>query len=340
MTTKEDVRSHYKLFHHIFLYITENCQLRCNHCYMGSRIEDGIDMPYKKVVKIMNYCRRLGAENITFVGGEPTLHQEFSNIIDCAVDLGFNKIYVDTNGLQINKLKLISPKKINYIRVSLDGPNEEIHDKIRGKTTFNKTIQSIKDLIRIGHSVAITSTVFQFSIHKALSLLPLADQLGVSLLNYHVFSEEGRGVAKPHLSIIPEDWINFYESLKAIKHKYKTSIWYPPAWATTENIQEYITQGYRGCLGCTLDRLSIFPNGKCYVCSVLFDTPYNFGTITDNEFILNKEKNEFEMFTKAIFNVSEPWLSGCPAERILEEQGARKNSDEYISICRCWKSQI
>lgn len=338
MIRKNDTRSHYRTFHHIFLYITERCQLRCNHCYMGDRLEKAVDMPYEKIINTMNYCRRLGAENITFVGGEPTLHCDLSDIIDGAVELGFNKIYIDTNGLQANKLKSISPEKISYVRVSLDGASADIHDQVRGKGTYDKTIQSIKELIKVGHKVAITSTIFQFNIHDALDLLPLADILGVSLINYHVFSKEGRGVTKPHWLVNPKDWIHFYESIEEVKHRYQTSIWYPPTWATSQKIKEFVKQGYRGCLGCTLDRLSIFPDGTCYVCSVLFDKPVHFGFITDDGFVLNKECNEFEIFTKAIFGACEPWLSGCPAEIIIEEQG-KKNNSGLISICRCWKSQ-
>ncbi len=339
MIKVNDARSHYRTFHHIFLYITERCQLRCNHCYMGKRLESGVDMPYDKVITTMNQCRRLGAENITFVGGEPTLHHNFSDIIDCAVDLGFNKVYVDTNGLQVNKLKSISPQKITYIRVSLDGASAEMHDQVRGKGAYEKTIRSIRELVEIGHQVAITSTIFQFNIHEALSLLPLADQLGVSLINYHVFSEEGRGVEKAHWSLAPEDWIDFYESVEEIKHLYQTSIWYPPTWATPQKIKEFVKQGYRGCLGCTLDRLSIFPDGTCHVCSVLFDKPFYFGVMTNEGFVLNKEHNEFEIFTKALFSDCDPCLSGCPAEKILEGQGKRKTPPKLISICRCWKSQ-
>lgn len=340
MQRKDKARSHYRTFHHVFIYITERCQLSCNHCYMGNRLDRPMDMSYEKTVNIMGYCRRLGAENITFVGGEPTLHDDLPQIVNYAVKLGYNNICVDTNGLLIEKLKLVSPESFTFIRVSLDGASAETHSQVRGEGTFEKTISSIEELVVLGYKVAITSTISQCNIHEALNILPLADRLGVSLVNFHVFSEEGRGITKSHWALKPQDWIDFYESIEKVKHKYSTSIWYPPTWTTSQKIGKFVAEGYRGCLGCTLDRLSIFPDGTCYICSVLFDKPFYFGTMTDEGFVLNKNNNEFEIFTEAIFGACESWLSGCPAEKYLEEQGKKKTSSEFISICRCWKSQV
>lgn len=340
MRLKLDERSHYRTFHHIFMYITERCQLRCNHCYMGSRLDKATEMSYETVIRNMTYCRNLGAENITFLGGEPTLHTELPLIIDNAIKIGFTKIYIDTNGLDIQRIKIIAPDKITYIRVSLDGASEKTHDQFRGEGTFRKTIKSIKELIAAGYRVAITTTVSQCNINEALNILPLAERLGISLINFHVFSEEGQGIANPHWSLDPQDWIQFYESIENIKDNHRVSIWYPPTWTTLQKLNRYVDEGYRGCLGCTLDRLSIFPSGECHVCSVLLDKPFYFGKITDEGFILNKNQNEFEIFTKSVFQASKPWLSGCPADKYLEEQGKKKMPSKLISVCRCWKRQI
>jgi len=336
---KDRTRVHYRTFHYVFLYITERCQLRCNHCYVGDRLDRGLVMSYERSVSIMNHCRRLGAEHITFLGGEPTLHPDLPRMVDHAADIGYDKVYIDTNGLLVQRLKRIPPEKLYYIRVSLDGATAETHEKVRGAGTYEKTLQCIKELISAGYRVGITCTIFQFNIYEAPDLLDLADELGVSLVNYHVFSEEGRGIAYPHWSLAPQDWIDFCGFLETAKHNHRTSIWYPPTWATLKELDQYVAEGYQGCLGCSLDRLSIFPDGVCYVCSLLFDEPVHFGIMTDQGFILNRERNEFEMFTEAIFTASEPWLSGCPAERVLDKHGKRRTPPELVSVCRCWKSQ-
>lgn len=338
--TKDRTRTHNKIYHNIFLYVTERCQLRCNHCYMGSRLESSIDMSFDRSIFIMDYFRKLGAEYITFVGGEPTLHSELPKMVDYASNSGYEKIYIDTNGLSIKRILNISPDKLAYIRISLDGIKAETHELNRGSGTFAKTIESIKILVENGYQVGITFTVFKFNIHEALKLLLLAEELGIKLVNYHVFSEEGRGVERINWSVSPYEWIDFYEQLELQKNNFNASIWFPPTWSSPEKIGQYLQEGYRGCLGCYIDRLSIFPNGESYICSVLFDEPIYYGKISEEGFSLNRNENEFEMFINAMLSAHEGWMSGCPAEKILEKHGKNKTPQNLISLCRCWKSQI
>ena len=79
MNAQDDriVRAYSRRFHNIYLFITESCQLRCGHCYMGGRLDRGWTMPYEKASTVMDRCRRLGAEYLTFVGGEPPFIQTF-----------------------------------------------------------------------------------------------------------------------------------------------------------------------------------------------------------------------------------------------------------------------
>lgn len=336
---KDRSRVHYRRFHNIYLYITERCQLRCGHCYMGDRLERGLNMPLKKVKRILDYSRRLGGQYITFLGGEPTLHPDLPEMVDHALELGYSQVMINSNGLLERTIDRIAPDKLHYISFSLDGATAETHEKIRGRKTFPKTVGCIRRAVEAGYSVRIICTISQVNVHEADSMLSLADELGIHMVNFHVFSEEGLGVGKSDWSLSPQEWIDFYEHLENVKSDYRTSIWYPPTFATRERLSRYVEEGYQGCVGCSLDRLSIFPDGRCYVCSVLFDEPRHFGVLTDHGLELNKNGNEFELFTSAMFSAEEPWLSGCPAERVLDRQGKRQSPPHLVSICRLWKSQ-
>jgi MoaA/NifB/PqqE/SkfB family radical SAM enzyme len=336
---KDRTRIHYRRFHNIYLYITERCQLRCGHCYMGDRLERGLVLPFEKAASIMEYCRRLGGEYITFLGGEPTLHKDLPRMVDHALDLGYIQVMINSNGLLERTIDRIAPEKLHYISFSLDGATAAIHDRIRGEGTFEKTVGCMRRTVEAGYAVRIITTISQINIHEAAALLELADDIGVNMVNFHVFSEEGRGIANPGWSLTPEEWIHFYEYLETIKHEYRTSIWYPPTYATRDRLPSYVGEGYRGCVGCSLDRLSIFPDGRCYVCSVLFDMPYHFAKLTDEGLELNRDCNEFELFTAAARKADEPWLTGCPAEAVLNQQGKKNTPDHLVSMCRLWKSQ-
>jgi MoaA/NifB/PqqE/SkfB family radical SAM enzyme len=334
-------RIHYKRFHNVYLYITERCQLRCGHCYMGDRLERGLMLDFDEAAGIIDRCRTLGGEYITFLGGEPTLHPDLPRMVDHALAAGFQQVMINSNGLLERTIDRIAPEKLHYISFSLDGASPDTHDAIRGDGTFAKTVPCIARTVAAGYAVRIICTVSQRNIDDAEAMLELADELGVAMVNFHVFSEEGRGIANAERwSLQPREWIAFYERLERIKGNYRTSIWYPPTYATHDKLERYVEEGYRGCVGCSLDRLSIFPDGRAYVCSLLFDEPMHFAVMTPQGLRLNREQNEFELFTEAVFQAGDqPWLSGCPAERVLAHNGRPESSDELVSICRLWKSQ-
>jgi molybdenum cofactor biosynthesis enzyme MoaA len=330
------IRAYTRRFHNIYLFITERCQLRCGHCYMGERLDRGLTMSYERASSIIRYCHRLGAEYMTFVGGEPTLHPELGRLIEEASTTGYRKVMVDTNGLSVGPLSRIAPEKLYYVRVSIDGGSASTHERVRGPNTFEKTLQGIRTLRELGHQVRITCTLFRFNRHEIAQIMRLASELGVLVLNFHSFSEEGYGCANRDWSMSPEEWVETCGVIEDLKPRFALAVRYPPTWVKTKDLAKYISRGYRGCLGCSLDRLSIFPDGRCYVCSMLFDTKLNFAQMADSGMQLNKEANEYELFTAALLQAPEPALSGCPAEAVLKNQQV----DGFVSVCRLWRTEI
>ena len=336
---KDRTRVHYRRFHNIYLYVTERCQLRCGHCYMGDRLERGLILPLHKALQIMEYSRRLGGEYITFLGGEPTLHPHLPEMVDAALGMGYRQVMINSNGLLDRRIARIAPEKLHYISFSVDGSVAATHDAVRGAGMFDKTMACLRKTVQAGYEVRIITTISQLNINEAAAMLELADELGVKMVNFHVFSEEGRGIANPHWSLTPDEWIAFYERLEEIKDDYRTSVWYPPTYATREKLGQYVESGYRGCVGCSLDRLSIFPDGRAYVCSVLFDESVHFATLSERGLAINKGINEFDLFAEAMASAPEQWLSGCPAEKFLERHGKKPTPDHLASMCRLWKAQ-
>lgn len=335
------VRAYSRRFHNIYLFITERCQNRCGHCYMGDRLDRGMTMSLAKANQLISYCFRLGAEYLTFVGGEPTLHLDLPHMVEHAVKTGYKKVMIDTNGLLVDRIiNNIPPDQLFYVRVSLDGSMATIHDKVRGKGSFDKAIDAIKRLVQTGYHVRVTTTVFQFSLMDAPGILRLAEDLGVELVNFHIFSEEGLGTQKLDWSVSPFEWVAFCELLYTLKGRFNTIVRYPPTWTTTTKLEEYRQQGYKGCIGQSVDRLSIFPDGRSYICSVLFDQPVNYAFFSDESGLtLNKKQNEYEIFD-SVLQSHTPWIAGCPAEDFIQKRKQECNNDSLVSMCRLWRTEL
>src|SRR6266550_2400879 len=79
----------YGRFRNVYLYITERCQLRCEHCYLGERLDRARKMPLDEIIRTLTTWRQLGGSKLTVLGGEPTLHPDFTQVIRDANTLGY-----------------------------------------------------------------------------------------------------------------------------------------------------------------------------------------------------------------------------------------------------------
>ena len=125
------------------LDVTNKCNLRCSHCYWY-RQEKNPDLDDDQMIAFMKKLRKKGLRVIYLLGGEPLLRP---NICREASKI-FDYVMIFTNGTQ-NYV----PINNGLYALSIDGP-EAVHDKLRGKGIFKKTIdildnQSEKVMIHI-----------------------------------------------------------------------------------------------------------------------------------------------------------------------------------------------
>ncbi|MGH3428998.1 MAG: radical SAM protein, partial [Mycobacteriales bacterium] len=339
----------YGRFRNVYLYITERCQLRCEHCYMGERLERALKMPFDKIAATLKTWRQMGGSKLTILGGEPTLHPQYVDVIRYAKALGYEHVITTSNGLEpaIRKFRKMEPEDFAYVQISLDGGSADSHDKVRGKGTFDEALRNITELTQRGFDTRIICTVNRVNAGDCMNLLDIADQIGVSLVKFHVFSVIGSGHGAAEWGMQPNEWIDFYERLEKRAPQHKTRVWYQPTYARRDRIAGYAADGYRGCIGRTLDRISIFPDGRAYVCSFLFDTDLHFANMVDGQVVLNRGDNEFDLFTKVLNQAScgtckspSACLGGCPAEELVMGGASCDAEPDIVPVCRLWKADI
>ena len=336
----------YGRFRNVYLYITEACQLRCEHCYMGERLDRALKMPLPQIVETLATWRRLGGSKLTILGGEPTLHPDYCASIRGAKQLGYEHVITTTNAQQpaLRKFRQLEPDDFAYVQVSLDGGSAESHDAIRGADTFGAALATTAELTERGFDTRIICTVNQANRRDVLNLLDMADDRGVSLVKFHVFSTIGTGHGNPALAMTPPEWVEFCDHLGQVAPHFRTRVWYQPTYARRDQMARYQAEGYQGCIGRTLDRISIFPDGRCYVCSYLFDTDLYFARMDGDQVVLNHDDNEFDLFTKPLVTSAcggckaAACLGGCPAEEVVMGASSCATYEDIVPVCRLWKS--
>ena len=316
---------------------------------MGERLEIARTMPFELVCRNMKMWRRMGGSKLSILGGEPTLHPRFNEILKAAREIGFEKLILNTNGLAQARRVLanVGPKEFSYIQISLDGASASTHDPVRGNGTFRQAWATTAELAVRGFDTRVICTVNKNNISDCLDLLKMADETGISLVKFHVFSGIGNGVANSDLLVAPRDWIAFCKILETRRGSHRTRIWYQPTYAYRSEMDRYAEEGYRGCIGRALDRISVFPDGRAYICSYLFDTNLNYAFFDGDQIRLNKGDNEFDLFTGSLEHhgcgsckVPTSCGGGCPAEKIVFGNSSCADDPEIVPVCRLWKADL
>ena len=132
----------------IFWEVTNRCNLSCSHCYNSSFLND--KQYTLSLENGVNKCEDIiaaGVKKVVFLGGEPLADKNIFVYIHMLTASNVN-VSITTNGTLIDreKAKLLADLKVSLISVSLDGGNEMLNDRIRGKGTFKKIIRGLSFL--------------------------------------------------------------------------------------------------------------------------------------------------------------------------------------------------
>lgn len=126
------------------LYVTNKCNLRCQHCFMysGKNLKDELSL--NEIINLLHNAKNNGCNKIIISGGEISERNDLFEIIKCAYDLQLY-IQIMTNGVNwpYNRISQIAPY-IDEVQISIDGYDDESNAKNRGIGSFTKTLRTIE----------------------------------------------------------------------------------------------------------------------------------------------------------------------------------------------------
>jgi len=131
--------------------ITDKCNRNCAYCNIKNSEKSKI-MDANKALSMIRELRSHGMQLINFTGGEPLLRKDIGALISFASRIGVKTI-LTTNGDYV-KENIKKIKDINLIYLCLNG-RKKVHDALRGKGSYDKTINAMKIARKRNISVAI-----------------------------------------------------------------------------------------------------------------------------------------------------------------------------------------
>lgn len=177
----------------IFLHLTDRCNLRCIHCYVGSEPAVSGEIGSERVHGLIDELADLGGRAITFSGGEPLLRTDWPDFFQHAAER--LTVTLNTNGTLIkDRTAALLAGFDPFVQISLDGPSAEVHDRIRGGGTFDAALRGIRLLQDkgLGERLVVSMTLMKQNIGAAPGMLSFVQRLGIPKLRFLPLHSQGR----------------------------------------------------------------------------------------------------------------------------------------------------
>lgn len=260
------------LNNNIYIYLTNNCNIRCKHCYMfsGDIIID--ELPLDDWKRIIADFRNSGGNGITFTGGEVLVYKYFDEILEYAHSLGVS-VTVLSNGIlwteeRVNK----DAEFIDEIQFSLDGYDRESYMSVRNYDGFENVMKAIELFSKTKSKISVAVT-------------PLYDDIDTFVENFEKF-------AKDFIQRFPNVYLKMNMELlsgrniqsdkeKNIDYQHKLEL------LTEKLYPNYFKKNFifnysekKILSNCGFGEISLASNGDVYWCNRIFELK-KFGNIHD-----------------------------------------------------------
>jgi MoaA/NifB/PqqE/SkfB family radical SAM enzyme len=293
------------------VYVTSQCNRRCTYCFLPSDFfVSGRRMSVGAFSGIVAWCQRHDVSELTFLGGEPSLHPSFPEMVTLARDGGLD-VRVVTNGARrfrhLVESGRVDPRDLSRVAVSLDTMDETVQDGFRGRGAWRDAMDTISLLRDRDILFDINVTGVRPVLSGIKALVRFADEVGCRRVNVHWPSSIGVG-ANLAADQIPgrEEWADLVRSVAE----------------RAERRPDFFVEIERGFLGesdelagCALEdfsNLQILPDGRAYRCGLLVDQEGMASlTMADDQLQMSRPGFGEELLR----STTQPGCDACPAMR-------------------------
>lgn len=316
----------------VFFHILTACNLSCRHCYINKAQHGTATLAEETIHKwIALFADPDKKTNLIFLGGEPTLHPDLPSAIRKAKELGFF-VTVDSNGYLFNDLlEKTTPEFLDYLSFSLDGPDADTNDPIRGAGVFEVCTANIARAVEKGFRVSVIYTVSRKNLDALVRMVPLLESLKVEKFFIQVLGLRGNSVlteSEETTRVSRDQWLETVPEVARLAAGKGIHVTYPKVFLDRGEQFE--------CAGNVAENFFIFPNGRVYQCPLCEDHPVNAYRIENDRLRKNEGLMEDSFFR---LNIAE----GCVMNKLLQADNIEyddQGQPRYRISCCLLKQEI
>jgi pyruvate-formate lyase-activating enzyme len=194
----------------LWLYTNFDCNLACDYCCARSspstpRRALGAD----RVRRLAAEAADAGVSQLILTGGEPFLLPDIAELVaSCTAVLPTTLL---TNGMlfrgtRLQRLRQLDRERL-AVQISLDSATPDLHDRHRGRGTWNRAVAGIRTARAEGFRVRVAATLPPGHTDEAGDLHAFLDTLGIARADQVIRVVAHRGSADSGLELTTESLI-------------------------------------------------------------------------------------------------------------------------------------
>ena len=256
----------------VSIFVTNRCNLRCEHCCFGAGTDQAHEMSRGQLFKIIDRVSECGIVCLDFSGGEPFTRSDLLDAVEHAFRKGIQSVSIATNmtllrGTTVERLKALQDRhRLLYLRVSLDGADAHTHEWLRGTGTFAVALNRLDLLRDAGINLReVNMVVSKRNYAQVEGVIELAAGYGAKTVVLLPLIPVGRASSLREYLIAPEEWKLLCEKKHYFQSTYQVEVFADSPVSSTLNPAN---AGRTLPCMCAQQFLGIGPDGSYTVCPI------------------------------------------------------------------------
>jgi radical SAM protein with 4Fe4S-binding SPASM domain len=269
--------------------LTLKCDLACGHCgsRAGRKRPDELDTA--TCLDLVAQMAALGVLEVTVIGGEAYLHDDWLTIVRAIRDAGMHcSMTTGGRGVTAELARAGAEAGLRNASVSIDG-NEATHDRLRGVSgAYRSALAAAGHLEGAGIGLSVNTQINRLSMRELPDVLETIIALGARAWQIQLTVAMGRAGDAPDLLLQPEDLLELFPLLAKLKGRCDeagVALW--PGnnigyFGPYESIlRAGLQRGHMASCGAGCTTLGIEASGAIKGCPSLHTVPWTGGNIRD-----------------------------------------------------------
>ena len=286
--------------------ITLKCDLACRHC--GSRAGQARrdELGTEECLDLVRQMAELGIQEVTLIGGEAYLREDFPDIVREIVRLGMSpSMTTGGRGMSPERARAAKEAGLHGVSVSIDGL-EGTHDRLRGvEGSFRSALAALKNLREVGLPVSVNTQINRLSLPELPSVLELLGEYHAHSWQLQLTVPMGRGADEPEVLLQPYDLLELFPLLGALKTRADelgvrvwpgNNIGYFGPYETA--LRGTMPQGHMASCGAGRGTLGLEADGSIKGCPSLPTRAWTGGNIRDAKLVEIWERSKELRYTR------------------------------------------